>query len=104
VFGRWLHLAIFLRGDHGTAVVAFARIFLHYPDIIVLDEATAALDPESRDKLMVLPSRQPDDATLISVGHRPQPFHNRKIVPERRRPGKTPTGQTQTGKSRSSQR
>ena len=26
--------------------LAFARIFLHNPDIIVLDEATAALDPE----------------------------------------------------------
>jgi vitamin B12/bleomycin/antimicrobial peptide transport system ATP-binding/permease protein len=26
--------------------VAFARIFLHQPDIIVLDEATSALDPD----------------------------------------------------------
>ena len=34
--------------------LAFARIFLHNPDIIVLDEATAALDPESQDKLMEL--------------------------------------------------
>ena len=34
--------------------LAFARIFLHNPDIIVLDEATAALDPESQDKLMKL--------------------------------------------------
>src|SRR4051794_15441963 len=31
--------------------LAFARIFLHR-HIIVLDEATAALDPESQDKLM----------------------------------------------------
>ena len=34
--------------------LAFARIFLHNPDIIVLDEATSALDPESQDKLMEL--------------------------------------------------
>ena len=69
--------------------LAFARIFLHNPDIIVLDEATAALDPESQDKLMELLSRQPENTTLMSVGHRPEleAFHNRKIVLERRRGG-----------------
>ncbi len=34
--------------------LAFARIFLHQPDIVVLDEATSALDPDSQDKLMEL--------------------------------------------------
>jgi vitamin B12/bleomycin/antimicrobial peptide transport system ATP-binding/permease protein len=69
--------------------LAFARIFLHNPDIIVLDEATAALDPESQDKLMELLSKQPEHTTLVSVGHRPEleAFHNRKIVLERRRGG-----------------
>lgn len=69
--------------------LAFARIFLHNPDIIVLDEATAALDPESQDKLMALLSRAPEHTTLISVGHRPEleAFHSRKIVLERRRGG-----------------
>ena len=69
--------------------LAFARIFLHNPDIIVLDEATAALDPESQDKLMELLSRQPDETALVSVGHRPEleVFHNRKIVLERRKGG-----------------
>jgi vitamin B12/bleomycin/antimicrobial peptide transport system ATP-binding/permease protein len=67
--------------------LAFARVFLHRPDIIVLDEATAALDPESQDKLMALLSTEPEHATLVSVGHRPEleAFHNRKIVLERRR-------------------
>jgi putative ATP-binding cassette transporter len=67
--------------------LAFARIFLHHPDIIVLDEATAALDPESQDRLMALLSDQPEKVTLISVGHRPEleVFHDRKIVLERRR-------------------
>jgi putative ATP-binding cassette transporter len=67
--------------------LAFARIFLHHPDIIVLDEATAALDPESQDRLMALLSDQPEKVTLVSVGHRPEleMFHNRKIVLERRR-------------------
>jgi putative ATP-binding cassette transporter len=69
--------------------LAFVRIFLHNPDIIVLDEATAALDPESQDKLMELVSKQPENTTLVSVGHRPEleAFHSRKIVLERRRGG-----------------
>ena len=69
--------------------LAFARILLHNPDIIVLDEATAALDPESQDKLMELLSKQPEETTLVSVGHRPEleAFHNRKIVLERRKGG-----------------
>jgi vitamin B12/bleomycin/antimicrobial peptide transport system ATP-binding/permease protein len=69
--------------------LAFARIFLHNPDIIVLDEATAALDPESQDKLMELLSKAPEHTTLLSVGHRPEleAFHSRKIVLERRRGG-----------------
>jgi putative ATP-binding cassette transporter len=67
--------------------LAFARIFLHNPDIIVLDEATAALDPKSQDALMALLSKRPEETTLISVGHRPEleAFHDRKIVLERRR-------------------
>ncbi len=69
--------------------LAFARIFLQNPDIIVLDEATAALDPASQDKLMELLSKHPEQSTLISVGHRPEleAFHSRKIVLERRRGG-----------------
>jgi putative ATP-binding cassette transporter len=69
--------------------LAFARIFLHNPDIVVLDEATAALDPKSQDALMALLSERPQDTTLVSVGHRPEleAFHSRKIVLERRRGG-----------------
>jgi putative ATP-binding cassette transporter len=69
--------------------LAFARIFLHNPDIIVLDEATAALDPESQDKLMALLSEQPENTALVSVGHRPEleAFHNRKVILERRKGG-----------------
>jgi putative ATP-binding cassette transporter len=67
--------------------LAFGRIFLHRPDIIILDEATAALDPESQDKLMALLNEQLQHTTVISVGHRPEleAFHSRKIVLERRR-------------------
>ena len=66
--------------------LAFARVVLLRPDIIVLDEATAALDPKSQDKLMegLLAHSK---STLISVGHRPEleSFHSRKLVLERRR-------------------
>jgi putative ATP-binding cassette transporter len=69
--------------------LAFARIFLHRPDIVVLDEATSALDPGSQDKLMELLTNELTDTTVISVGHRPEleAFHSRKIVLERRRGG-----------------
>jgi putative ATP-binding cassette transporter len=65
--------------------LAFARVVLLRPDIIVLDEATAALDPKSQDKLMERLVAQ-SDITLISVGHRPEleSFHGRKLVLERR--------------------
>ena len=68
--------------------LAFARILLHSPDIVVLDEATAALDPKSQVKLMeLLVDRQ--GLTLLSVGHRPEleAFHTRKVELERRPEG-----------------
>src|SRR5262245_49973606 len=69
--------------------LAFARIFLHQPDIVVLDEATSALDPNSQDMLMELLTRELSAMTIVSVGHRPEleAFHSRKIVLERQRGG-----------------
>ena len=69
--------------------LAFARIFLHQPDIVVLDEATSALDTDSQDKLMELLTQELASLTVVSVGHRPEleAFHSRKVVLERRRGG-----------------
>jgi putative ATP-binding cassette transporter len=69
--------------------LAFARIFLHRPDIIVLDEATAALDSQSEGQLMGLLSREFEHATVVSVGHRSEleALHGRKIVLQRGRQG-----------------
>jgi vitamin B12/bleomycin/antimicrobial peptide transport system ATP-binding/permease protein len=66
--------------------LAFARVSLQGPDIVVLDEATAALDPQSQDRLMEKLVQRSARTTLISVGHRPElePYHNRKITLERR--------------------
>jgi vitamin B12/bleomycin/antimicrobial peptide transport system ATP-binding/permease protein len=57
---------------------------LHRPNIIVLDEATAALDSPSQDRLMALLSHECKDATIVSIGHRPElaRFHQRKILLE----------------------
>ena len=62
--------------------LAFARLLVHKPNLIVLDEATSALDPESQEKLMQLLNEKLPEATLISVGHRPEleAFHERKLV------------------------
>lgn len=69
--------------------LAFARILLHRPDVVVLDEATAALDPASQDRLMMLLARELEHASVVSIGHRPElaDFHHRKIVLERGRKG-----------------
>jgi vitamin B12/bleomycin/antimicrobial peptide transport system ATP-binding/permease protein len=69
--------------------LAFARLFLHNPDIVVLDEATSALDEKSQDKMMELVTRELPKATIVSVGHRAEleAFHSRKIVLERRKGG-----------------
>jgi putative ATP-binding cassette transporter len=69
--------------------LAFARLLVHRPDIIVMDEATAALDPPSQETLMRLVLDQLPDATLISVGHRVEleQFHTRRLVLEYRKDG-----------------
>lgn len=69
--------------------LAIARILLHDPDIVVLDEATAALDPKSQDELMDLLVTRSPNTTIISVGHRKEleAFHTRKLTLARRREG-----------------
>src|SRR6185295_12953739 len=64
--------------------LAFARILLHRPDILVMDEATSALDPPCQEHLMRLLLERLPEATVVSVGHRPEleAFHTRKLVLE----------------------
>ncbi|WSH27784.1 ABC transporter ATP-binding protein/permease [Rhizobium beringeri] len=69
--------------------LAFARLLLHYPDIIVLDEATSALDEKSQDKMMQMVIDELPEVTIVSVAHRAEleAFHSRKITLERRKGG-----------------
>ncbi len=69
--------------------LTFARLLLNDPDIIVMDEATAALDEKSQDKMMQTVIDELPDATIISVAHRAEleAFHSRKITLERREGG-----------------
>jgi len=69
--------------------VAFARLLLEEPDIIVMDEATAALDIDSEFRLLTLLFERLPKATVLSVGHRPglQELHNRILVLQRRSSG-----------------
>jgi putative ATP-binding cassette transporter len=64
--------------------LAFARVLLQRPNIIVMDEATAALDPLSQEQLMRLVLERLPEATVLSVGHRAEleAFHTRKLVLE----------------------
>jgi vitamin B12/bleomycin/antimicrobial peptide transport system ATP-binding/permease protein len=64
--------------------LAFARALLQRPHTIVMDEATAALDPQSQEQLMRLLLERLPEATVISVGHRAEleAFHTRKLVLE----------------------
>ena len=69
--------------------LAFARLFLHKPDIVVMDEATSALDPESQTMLMEKLAEHLPKTAIISVGHRPEleAFHERKVNLVRREGG-----------------
>lgn len=49
--------------------IAFARLLIEEPNIIIMDEATAALDIDSEFRLLTLLFERLPEATIISVGH-----------------------------------
>ena len=61
--------------------IGFARLLVHKPDIVIMDEATAALDVHSQASMMELFRNELADTTVISVGHRPEleEYHTRKL-------------------------
>jgi len=62
--------------------LAFARLLLHKPSWIFMDEATAALDEANQDAMMQLVLDELPGAALVSIGHRPglEAFHTRTLT------------------------
>jgi vitamin B12/bleomycin/antimicrobial peptide transport system ATP-binding/permease protein len=61
--------------------LAFARLLVNPPDVIIMDEATAALDEESQARMLEFLRGDLARATVISVAHRPglEEFFDREI-------------------------
>jgi putative ATP-binding cassette transporter len=61
--------------------VAFARLLLHKPGWVFMDEATAALDDEAQTSMMSLFDKELAGSTLISIAHRAglDVFHDRTL-------------------------
>jgi putative ATP-binding cassette transporter len=62
--------------------LAFARVLLHRPELLFLDEATAALDDAGEARIYELLRERLPDATIVNVAHRPgaEGFHKRKLA------------------------
>ncbi len=77
--------------------LAFARLILAPPDIVIMDEATAALDEASQASMLDLFLHELSGSTLVNVAHRPglEAWHDGEI--HLRREGGT-------GSARASQR
>ena len=100
---RWEH--ILSLGEQQR--LAFARLLLHRPRWVFMDEATAALDEANQDMLMRLFREELADSALISIGHRPglDAYHDRtltlvsstegaRLTARRRRPNARPPRET----------
>lgn len=61
--------------------IAFARILLHKPDWVFLDESTSMLDLANEEYLYQLLKTQMPNCSIVSVGHRPslREFHDHII-------------------------
>ncbi|GAC1341314.1 MAG: ABC transporter ATP-binding protein/permease [Acetobacteraceae bacterium] len=62
--------------------IGFARLIVQRPDVVIMDEATAALDVPSQASMMELFRNELAATTVISVGHRPEleEYHTRKLA------------------------
>ena len=82
--------------------LAFARLLVRKPDIVLMDEATAALDPHSQDEMMSLFREELAFCTVITVGQRPElaEYHDRTLTLTRRESGVRMSAAVSTGNRR----
>ena len=61
--------------------IAFARVLLKTPDLIIMGEPTSALDELSQTRMMDLIRDDAPESTVVHVAHRPglERFHDREI-------------------------
>jgi vitamin B12/bleomycin/antimicrobial peptide transport system ATP-binding/permease protein len=61
--------------------LAFARVLIHPPDILIMDEPTSSLDELSQFRMMEYMRDLLPEAMVIHAGHRPglERFHDREI-------------------------
>ena len=74
--------------------LAFARVLIHPPDILIMDEPTSSLDELSQFRMMEYMRDLLPNAMVIHSGHRPglERFHDREIILVReKRDGPTTT-------------
>lgn len=62
--------------------LGFARLLLHRPNWIFIQEATDTLDGDSEEDMMRLVQEEFEGATIITVGYRPalEAYHQRKLT------------------------
>jgi putative ATP-binding cassette transporter len=62
--------------------IGFARLLVQQPDIVIMDEATAALDVAGQDSMVELFCDELTHTTLVSVGHRVEldEYHDRRLT------------------------
>jgi putative ATP-binding cassette transporter len=78
--------------------LAFARVLIHPPDILIMDEPTSSLDELSQFRLMEYMRDLLPDTMVIHAGHRPglERFHDRQIqLVREKRGGPTTTQEKQ---------
>ena len=75
--------------------LAFARVLIHPPDILIMDEPTSSLDELSQFRMMEYMRDLLPDTMVIHAGHRPglERFHDREIQLVREKRGGPATTQ-----------
>ena len=85
--------------------LAFARVMIRPPDILIMDEPTSSLDELSQFRMMEYMRDFLPETTVIHVGHRPglEPFHDREIkLVREKRGGPATTKEGNPARARSS--